>query len=125
MEFTVESRSVELAGEESGPDGLAVVLLHGLTATREVVVHGSGYLPRKGYRLISYDARGHGRSGAAPAGTYGYVNLADDAAAVVAARAGEGRPVLAGHSMGAHTIVHGLRTNSSTHSCRTQSPHAR
>lgn len=105
MELTVESGSLELAGEESGPEGPTILLLHGLTATRDVVVHGSNYLPRKGYRVVAYDARGHGRSDAAPAGSYGYVNLADDAAAVVDARAGRRRPVLAGHSMGAHTIA--------------------
>jgi 3-oxoadipate enol-lactonase len=104
-EFTVESGGVALAGEETSQEGPTIVLMHGLTATRSVVVHGSKHLPRRGYRLVAYDARGHGRSGAASAGTYGYVNLADDAAAIVAARASEGHPVLAGHSMGAHTIA--------------------
>lgn len=106
MEFTVSSGDAELAGERSGEDGgAAIVLMHGLTATREVVVHGSKHLPRAGFRVLAYDARGHGASSAAPEGAYGYVNLADDAEAVVAAEAGEGRPVLVGHSMGAHTIA--------------------
>jgi pimeloyl-ACP methyl ester carboxylesterase len=104
-EIAVRSGEVVLAGEESADSGPVICLLHGLTATRGVVVHGSRHLPRQGYRLISYDARGHGRSAAPPAGSYGYDNLADDAAAVVVATAGEGRPVLAGHSMGAHTIA--------------------
>ena len=104
-EIAVSSHGVELAGEQSASEGPVICLLHGLTATREVVVHGSKHLPRWGYRLISYDARGHGLSEAAPAGSYGYDNLADDAAAVLAAADGEGRPVLAGHSMGAHTIA--------------------
>ena len=104
MGFTVTSGGVELAGESAG-DGVSVVLLHGLTATRDVVVHGSKHLERKGFRVVAYDARGHGASAAAPEGSYGYVNLADDVEAVVAVEAGEGRTVLVGHSMGAHTIA--------------------
>ena len=106
MDFTLESGGgVALSGEETGADGPAIVLLHGLTAARRYVVHGSNHLPRNGYRLVAYDCRGHGRSEAAPEGAYGYVNLADDAAAVIGARAGDARPILAGHSMGAHTIA--------------------
>lgn len=83
-----------------------MVLVHGLTATRRVVVHGSRTLPRKGHLVISYDARGHGRSAPAAAQEgYGYERLAADLGAVVAARTGELRPVLVGHSMGAHTVA--------------------
>ena len=64
-EFTVRSGSVALAGEEAG-DGVPVVLLHGLTATRRYVVMGSRALERSGHRVVAYDARGHGRSGARP-----------------------------------------------------------
>ncbi len=104
-ELAIRSGDIVLAGERAGEDGPAVVLLHGLTATRRVVVHGSKHLPRKGHRVVAYDARGHGSSDPAPAGSYGYVNLADDADAVIGDAVGEGRPVLAGHSMGAHTIA--------------------
>ena len=48
------------ASERRG--GPAVVLLHGLTATRRYVVMGSRTLERSGRRVIAYDARGHGRS---------------------------------------------------------------
>ncbi len=105
MEFTASTEGAELAGERSGDGDRAIVLLHGLTATRDVVVHGSNHLSRAGFTVVAYDARGHGASGAAPGGTYGYVNLASDAEAVVAALGGDRRPVLAGHSMGAHTIA--------------------
>ena len=50
-----------LAGEEAG-EGVPVVLLHGLTATRRYVVMGSKNLERNGHRVVMYDARGHGRS---------------------------------------------------------------
>jgi pimeloyl-ACP methyl ester carboxylesterase len=103
-EFTVERGGVELAGEQAG-DGIPVVLLHGLTATRRYVVMGSRALERGGHRVVSYDARGHGRSGPAAApGDYGYEALAADLLAVLEDRGIE-RAVLAGASMGAHTIV--------------------
>ena len=83
-----------------------IVLLHGLTATRRYLVHGSRVLPRRGYRLVGYDARGHGESDPAPPGTgYGYEHLVADLDAVVSSEVGEGPFVLVGHSMGAHTAV--------------------
>src|SRR3954454_18297041 len=80
--FEVDSSGVLLAGEEVG-EGPAVALLHGLTATRRYVLHGSVALARRGYRQISYDARGHGES--APAGEgagYDYGALTGDLRAV-------------------------------------------
>jgi pimeloyl-ACP methyl ester carboxylesterase len=107
--FEVDAGGVRLAGEEVG-EGPAVVQLHGLTATRRYVLHGSVALARRGYRLVSYDARGHGESDPAPDGSgYGYPELAADLAGLLAERADGGRPVLAGHSMGCHTsIAHAL-----------------
>lgn len=95
-----------LRGEAAG-EGSAVVLCHGITATRRYVVHGSRVLERAGHLVVSYDARGHGESDPAPAGEgYGYPWLVADLERVVAARLGEGRRfLLAGHSMGAHTAV--------------------
>jgi pimeloyl-ACP methyl ester carboxylesterase len=89
---------------ESG-EGTPVVLLHGLTATHRYVVMGSRALERSGHRVVAYDARGHGRS-APPADhrAYGYADQAGDLAAVLDDR-GIARAVLAGASMGAHTIV--------------------
>ena len=93
-----------LRGETSG-EGPTVVLAHGLTATRRYVIHGSRALERAGYRVVSYDARGHGQSEPAADGVYDYPGLAEDLAAVIDDVA-EGEPVfLAGHSMGAHTIA--------------------
>jgi pimeloyl-ACP methyl ester carboxylesterase len=81
------------------------VLLHGLTATRRYVVMGSKNLERGGHRVIAYDARAHGRSAPAPEpAAYGYDVLAGDLLDVLDARGVE-RAVLAGSSMGAHTIV--------------------
>ena len=103
-EITVEAGGVALAGEEDG-DGIPVVLLHGLTASRRYVVMGSRALQRDGHRVIPYDARGHGKSSPAPsAEDYGYGALASDLLAVLDDRGIE-RATLAGASMGAHTIT--------------------
>jgi pimeloyl-ACP methyl ester carboxylesterase len=104
MDRVVQSEGVALAVEEAG-EGTPVVLLHGLTATRRYVVMGSRALERSGHRVISYDARGHGRSAPAPSpDAYGYERLARDLEAVLDAL-DVPRAVLAGASMGAHTIA--------------------
>lgn len=99
-----------IRGEVAG-EGPPVVLCHGVTATRRYVLHGSRALERAGHRVACYDARGHGESDPAPPGQgYGYPELVADLEAVVVESAGAGRPVLVGHSMGAHTVVsHALR----------------
>jgi pimeloyl-ACP methyl ester carboxylesterase len=92
-------------GEATG-EGTPIVLCHGITATRQSVVHGSRRLERAGHTVIAYDARGHGESDPAPAGVgYGYPELKGDLRTVIEGQAGGGRVVLAGHSMGAHTTV--------------------
>jgi len=84
--------------------GTPVLLLHGLTATHRYVVMGSRTLERSGHRVVAYDARGHGASDPAPDGVYDYAALAADLLGVMDAR-GLDRAVLAGASMGAHTIL--------------------
>ncbi|HUB75408.1 MAG TPA: alpha/beta hydrolase [Solirubrobacteraceae bacterium] len=106
IDITTPDR-VLLAGQQDGgaPGAPAIVLLHGLTATRRYVVMGSRLLQRSGYRVIAYDARGHGQSAPAPRpDAYGYEQLADDLAAVLDTL-GIARAALAGASMGAHTIL--------------------
>jgi pimeloyl-ACP methyl ester carboxylesterase len=100
-ELSVQRDGVTLAGDDAG-EGPAIVLLHGLTATRRYVVMGSKALERSGHRVIAYDARGHGASSPAP--EYTYEALAGDLLAVLDQRGIE-RAVLVGASMGAHTII--------------------
>ena len=103
-ELSIEAGGATLRGDESG-EGTPVVLLHGLTATRRYVVMGSHALQRSGHRVLAYDARGHGKSDPAPEpDDYGYGRLARDLLAVLDARDID-RAVLAGASMGAHTIT--------------------
>jgi pimeloyl-ACP methyl ester carboxylesterase len=101
----VAGEGLAIRGEAAG-EGTPVILCHGITATRRYVVHGSRALERAGHLVVTYDARAHGESDPAPAGQgYGYLELVGDLESVAAATVGEGRFVLAGHSMGAHTAV--------------------
>lgn len=96
--------SITLAGEQSG-EGPPVVLLHGLSATRRNVVQGSSHLIRRGYRLIAYDARGHGQSSPAPVpAAYEYGDLIGDLEAVLRHFELDGA-ALVGSSMGAATAM--------------------
>jgi pimeloyl-ACP methyl ester carboxylesterase len=90
--------------EEAG-EGTPIVLLHGLTATRRYVLQGSKHLLNRGYRLVFYDARGHGDSGAPddPA-DYGYDLMVGDLERVLEQKGLE-HPVLVGSSMGAHVAT--------------------
>src|SRR4051794_29355005 len=102
--FEVSRDGVTVSGESmgSGPD---VVLLHGLTATRRYVVMGSKALPRAGYRVTTFDARGHGESGpAGAADEYEYRDLVGDLEAGLG-HLGAERAAVGGSSMGAHTAM--------------------
>lgn len=109
--FEVESDGLTLRGEtETPPTGdrlqpVPVVCLHGLTATRRYVVHGSHGLARAGHWTVAYDARGHGESDPAPdPAAYEYSDLVSDLCAVLDGLEIE-RAVFAGVSMGAHTAA--------------------
>jgi len=66
---------------------------------------GSKALERSGHRVIAYDARGHGQSAPAPErGAYTYDELVADLERVLDQLELD-RPVLAGASMGAHTLL--------------------
>ena len=92
-----------LRGERAGK-GTPIIELHGITATRRYVTHGSRHLERNGFEEIRYDARAHGESDPAPEGEgYAYEALADDLDGVIGVIGR--RVVLAGHSMGAHTAA--------------------
>ncbi|WP_409014783.1 alpha/beta fold hydrolase [Caballeronia sp. LP006] len=97
---------VALAVQESGnPDGPAVVLIHGLLGSRlnwDAQVKSARL---KGYRLITYDMRGHGRSGK-PTNADAYTDgrrWADDLATVIETSHAR-KPVLVGWSLGGAVI---------------------
>src|SRR3954469_5419810 len=100
----LEGDTMTLRGEDAG-EGTPLVLLHGLSADRRNVLQGSKHLLRRGYRLVSYDARGHGSSDPPPnPSAYEYADLVGDLELVLADRGIE-RPVLIGSSMGAATAM--------------------
>ena len=102
--FEVRSGDVTIAAETIG-EGPDVVLTHGLTATRKYTVMGSKALARAGYRLTTFDARGHGDSSPAPdGGAYEYRHLVEDLRAVLD-HLGAERAAIGGASMGAHTAM--------------------
>jgi 3-oxoadipate enol-lactonase len=102
--FELSTDGVRISGEAGG-EGPPIVLLHGLTATRRYVLMGSRLLERTGYRLISYDARGHGQSSpASQPSAYEYADMLADLEAVLD-HAGADRVILAGSSMGAATAI--------------------
>ena len=95
---------MRLSHEEEG-EGPPLLLLHGLTATRRYVLQGSRLLAREGYRMIGYDARGHGDSPPAPEpSAYEYRDLIADLREFLDGMDLE-RPVLIGSSMGAATAL--------------------
>lgn len=104
--FALTGGSGQAVRGETIGTGNDLVLCHGLSANRRYVVHGSLYLPRRGYRLVLYDARGHGESDPGPDG-YGYPQLIADLDRVIAGVSDDGdREVrLGGHSMGCHTAA--------------------
>ncbi len=63
--------------EDSGGDGRPVVLIHGWPLSAQAWALQVPVLQAAGYRVLSYDRRGFGRSDK-PQGDYGYDTLADD-----------------------------------------------
>lgn len=97
---------VQLAVQEAGdPNGRPVVFIHGLLGSRLNWQAQVDSAQLGGYRLITYDLRGHGLSGK-PAVAAAYTDggrWADDLAAVIGA-AHAVKPVLVGWSLGGAVI---------------------
>jgi pimeloyl-ACP methyl ester carboxylesterase len=92
----VRLRAREVAGPSTGAPGL--VLHHGLASSQRIWDLMLPSLTRE-FRVVTYDARGHGLSGK-PTSGYGFDHIRADALAVIRA-ARMRRPVLVGHSWGA------------------------
>lgn len=101
----VTDDGVALAVHDMGPPKAqrTVVFLHGLCLTHACWADQIAYLSRRygrSVRMISYDHRGHGRSGPAPVSSYRIDRIAEDLAQVLAAAQVRGQVTLVGHSMG-------------------------
>jgi pimeloyl-ACP methyl ester carboxylesterase len=101
----VSADGTRIYAESFGPaDGLPVVLAHGWTENLIYWIYIIKELSERGYRVVSYDLRGHGQSDGA--GDYSIVRFGEDLEAVLAAVVPDGRKALiAGHSLGAMSIV--------------------
>lgn len=85
-------------------EGKPIVLLHGLTASQKYGAMGSNQIPKSGFRLVTYDARGHGKSEAPKDGSYSYSLLVDDLVDVLD-QLNIDQAVIGGTSMGSHTSL--------------------
>lgn len=75
---------LSLVGDMEGPvEGPTVILLHGGGQTRHSWAGAMRSLAKRGYLVISYDARGHGESDWSPTGDYSMQALAADLRAVL------------------------------------------
>src|SRR3954466_13296072 len=103
MTTTVEGAGVELAYEERGA-GTAVVVVHDMAADRTSWPHEP-----PGARVIAYDRRGYGGSGAPePYAATTVAEQAEDLAALVRAIGAEGA-VACGSGFGALVVIDVLR----------------
>jgi pimeloyl-ACP methyl ester carboxylesterase len=93
--------------EEFGPqEGPTVVLAHGWTEAIPFWTFVIGELNERGLRVVAYDQRGHGKSDPASGGDYSIARFGEDLEAVLDRVLREDqRAVVAGHSLGAMSIV--------------------
>jgi non-heme chloroperoxidase len=94
---------VELFVKDTGGTGRPVVMTHAWPLNADVWDYQAAGLSRAGYRVITYDRRGFGRS-AQPATGYDFDTFADDLAAVIG-ETGARDATLIGYSMGGGEVV--------------------
>lgn len=82
-----------------------VVLVHGFALTMECWVLQRRALVHAGFRVVTYDQRGHGRSGVPHLDSCTVAQLGRDLEAVLSATCPSGPVVLVGHSMGGMTVM--------------------
>lgn len=87
------------------PRGAPVVLLHGGGQTRHAWKGTGRRLGEQGYRVLAYDARGHGDSTWAPDGDYSEAALVADLVSVIQFVNSPKPPALIGASMGGLTAL--------------------
>lgn len=98
---------ITLVGDVSGPvDAPLVVLMHGGGQTRHSWSRAAQHLAAQGYRVINYDARGHGESDWSAQGAYDLGDRVTDLRAVL----GDIAPpyALVGASLGGATAIYAV-----------------
>ena len=93
------------AGLPKGQAVPTVVFCHGYTLSLRSWVFQRRALKAAGYRVVLWDQRGHGRSGAGTKESYDIDQLGHDLGTVIGQAAPEGPLILVGHSMGGMTMM--------------------
>jgi len=101
--YVVVEPGVKIYVEELG-SGKPVVLIHGWPVNCKMFEYQTNILPKHGYRCISIDLRGYGRSDA-PWDGYNYDRMADDIYEVIKSLNLECDATLVGFSMGGGIAV--------------------
>jgi pimeloyl-ACP methyl ester carboxylesterase len=99
---SVDTPDIRISYRDYGGRGTPIVLLHGLASSSHIWNNVGRELART-HRVIALDQRGHGRSGKPDYG-YDFASVTKDVAIVVDAL-GLGRPIVVGHSWGAHVAL--------------------
>nr|WP_314524839.1 alpha/beta hydrolase [uncultured Brevundimonas sp.] len=101
------SGGVSIVADVDGPDDAPVVLLmHGGGQTRHSWSGAMASLVERGYRVVNYDARGHGDSSWAEDGAYALDDRVDDVRAVLGDTTAPF--ALVGASLGGATAIHAV-----------------
>lgn len=93
-------------------EGKPLVFVHSWAVTNDIWQYQHAHFLDKGYRVVAFDRRGHGRS-EQPGSGYDIDMLADDLAAVLTAHQIRDA-VLIGHSMGCNEIIRYLARHGSS-----------
>jgi non-heme chloroperoxidase len=102
---------VELFVKDTGGAGRAIVLTHAWPLNADIWDYQAAALSKAGYRVISYDRRGFGRSGKPETG-YTFDTFADDLSAVIE-QTGLRDATICGYSMGGGEVVRYLTRHNS------------
>lgn len=101
---TIKTRDgVDIFVKDTGGTGRAVVLTHAWPLNADIWDYQATALSKAGYRVISYDRRGFGRSGKPETG-YTFDTFADDLAAVIE-QTSVRDAMIVGYSMGGGEVV--------------------
>ncbi len=102
---------IELFVKDTGGSGRAIILTHAWPLNADIWDYQANALAGAGFRVISYDRRGFGRSGK-PDGGYTFDAFADDLAAIIE-QTGVRDATIVGYSMGGGEVVRYLTRHNS------------
>jgi len=107
---------IELFVKDTGGAGRAVVLTHAWPLNADIWDYQAAELSKAGFRVITYDRRGFGRSGQPPTG-YDFDVFADDLAAVIE-QTGVHDATIVGYSMGGGEVVRYFSRHNGRHAVK-------